>query len=180
MSRLLWGALAGAAVAYCMMRPARVRVEAALDVEPDALLERVAEVEREPELIPFVQRVRVEERRGDSVSYRVDVSVAGIPGWARFLKRFPPGEGRAAWETLDGVIGFRQNGSLTCRREDGRARAVVETETRFDVPLLGPALAHLSRPVLAYAFSKWLEILGEAAKASHLQPFSAASERDRW
>ncbi len=78
MSRLLWVALAGTGITYLATRPARVRVEAVLDAEPDSLLDLVAQVEREPEFIPFVQQVRVEERRSHAVTYRVDVNVAGI------------------------------------------------------------------------------------------------------
>ncbi len=166
---LLWGALAGAATAYLATRPARVRVIAELDAEPEDLLKLVAQVEREPEFIPFVQNVQLEGREGDSVRYHVETCVGGIPGWARFYKRIQPNEGRAEWHTLEGMGGFQQRGRLTSEWRAGRAHTEIQTTTQFALPVLGPILSHLSRPFLAYAFARWLMNL-EAA-------LSDASER---
>ncbi|MBW3622694.1 MAG: hypothetical protein KY468_04715 [Armatimonadetes bacterium] len=162
---LKWGLLAGAAYAYCSLRPARVKVSSSMPGDPDELLRLVAQVEREPELIPFVIHVQVEGREDEEVQYRVDVGVAGIPGWARFRKRIRPEEGYAEWTTLDGVLEFDQRGRIVCDPVPGRPDRFITTvtaETRFRLPLLGSVLAHASRPFLTYTFSAWLQNL-EAA-----------------
>ena len=160
---IVGGALTGAYCAFFASRPARVRATSPVISDPEALLDLVAQVEREPEFIPFVQHVRVEDRTGDTVRYRVEVSVAGIPGWARFQKAIRPQEGRADWTTLDGMFGFDQEGRFVCERGEGGTRVVITATTRFRLPVLGPLLAHASSPVLAYAFSRWLENLDAAA-----------------
>jgi len=182
----LWGVLAGAAYALLATRPARVRVSESLEAAPEDLLRAVAEVEREPEWIPFVEVVRVEDRErgaafgepsdgsdadtedhgGETVRYRVETRVAGLPGWARFHKRIDPSEGRAEWRTLDGMLGFRQRGRLVCERRSDCTFASIRATTRFQAPLLGPLLAHLSRPFLAYAFSAWLRNLDAAVRSA--------------
>src|SRR4051812_3870717 len=101
-SSLLWGALGGAAYVYLATRPSRVQVVKSLQADPEALIRLVGEVEREPEFIPWVQSVKVEDRREGSVRYRVTVNVSGMPGWARFQKQILPESGRAEWQTLEG------------------------------------------------------------------------------
>jgi hypothetical protein len=160
---IVGGTLAGAYCALLASRPARVRVASPVLSDPETLLDLVAQVEREPELIPFVQHVRVEDRADDTVRYRVEVIAAGIPGWARFQKAIRHREGRADWTTLDGMLGFDQEGRFVCERGGGGTRVVISATTRFKLPVLGALLAHASSPVLAYAFSRWLENLDAAA-----------------
>ena len=203
---LPWGFAGGALYAWLASRPARLDITAALGADPDDLLHLVAAVESEPDLIPFVTAVQVEERatypgpdpvamkdaaslprdgvaapgvpparqeatgraaeamRGEAtVSYRVETRVMGVPGWARFRKRIDPEVGRADWHTVDGMAGFRQRGSLAFDRRAGCTWARLRAETAFRLPVLGPLVAHLSRPVLAYAFSQWLRNLDAAA-----------------
>lgn len=157
--RLLWGAVFGGVWAYCATQPARVRVTAVQDVEPEPLLDLVSQVEREPEFIPTVQDVQVEDRLGETVRYRVEVQALGIPAWARFQKRIRPDEGWAVWFTLEGMLGMEQRGRFYSIREGGHTLTTIDTETRFNLPLLGPLLAHGSRPFLSFAFAAWLRNL---------------------
>jgi hypothetical protein len=174
--RVLWlaGAAAGAFCAYWMTRPAQFCVTSVSDADPEALLDLVSQVEREPEFVPSVTSVKVEERQGDSVRYRVETRIAGAPGWARFRKSIRPIEGVAEWETLEAAFGFRQTGILICERENQRTVTSVQTETACEIPALGPALARLSVPFLAPIFLKWVKNLEAAAESPAFTPTASA------
>ena len=163
---LLWGALAGAAYAVMATRPARIRISVPAEGSPEDLMHLVEQVEREPELIPFVEAVKVRSRDEDSVQYRVEVSVGGIPGWAEFHKRICPEEGHAEWVTCEATLHFDQRGRIFCEEKEGKRFLSLVTDTRFHLPVVGQILAHLSTPVLTYAFGEWLFRLNRAVSAN--------------
>jgi hypothetical protein len=173
--RVLWiaGAAAGAFCAYWAMRPAQFCVTSVSDADPKDLLDLVAQVEREPELVPSVTSVNVEERRGDAVQYRVETRIMGAPGWALFRKRINTPEGYAEWETLAAAYGFRQTGLLICERENERTITTVQTENSYRIPVIGPALAHLCTPFLAPIFLKWIKNLETACESASSKDLSA-------
>ena len=149
--------------AILLSRPvARTRVTATLRSLPRVLLARVERVEEEPRVIPFVRSVDVERRGADDAVYLVRVCAAGVAGWARFHKRFDRVANQAHWSTLDGFLAFEQTGSISFISDpDGRTLAVVETRTRFALPVVGRAMAQACRPWLAAAFAEWLARLDD-------------------
>jgi hypothetical protein len=163
---LLVGAAAGAFYVYWATRPAQFRLTSVSDADPESLLDLVSQVEREPEFVPTVTSVEVEKREGDTVQYRVETRIAGVPGWARFRKRVSVAEGSAEWETLDGAYGFRQAGLLVCERENQRTVTTVQTETACSIPVIGPVLAHFSTPFLTPIFLNWIKNLESATESA--------------
>lgn len=170
-----WAALVGGAYALLASRPSCVRVSVPVEADPESLLNLVAQVEREPEFIPFVEAVQVERREGEEMRYRVEVRAAGIPGWARFQKSVRPADGRAEWTTLDGVLGFDQRGRFVWEGHSAGGTVTVTTTTRFHLPLIGPILAHLSAPALAFAFTAWVKNLDAAVNPASRKEGKPAS-----
>ncbi len=172
MDKRLWGALAGvAAYAFLASRPSRVTVTREMDAHstPQAWLDLVADVEREPEFIPFVTRVDVEDRRGEWTRYVVRLNGAGVTGWMRFEKRVRAegaDAGEATWRSMGGTLGAGQWGRLTVTRRDERIRVTARATTRFAAPFIGPLLTHASAPFVVYAFMKWLETMERELQAS--------------
>lgn len=145
--------------------PFRMEIRRVSDADPEAVLNRVARVENEPELIPGVQAVHVEEREENRVQYRVIAGFLGVSTWARFIKTVDHAAGEARWETLEGAMGFRQSGVLTCRREEGRTIMRLRAETCFEHPVAGPFLK-LGSLALLPIYEQWLKNL-ETAVALH-------------
>jgi hypothetical protein len=178
MKRISWigGVLAVVGYLWLKDKPARSEAAVASDADPGAILKLVEQVEREPEFIPAVRSVRLERRDGNEAVYRVEAKIAGVPGSARFRKRVIERESRAEWTTLEGVLGFRQDGGLDVRRSDGRTVVSVRAETRFLTPVVGPFLARLSAPFLTLQFRLWLQNLSREAQATRSEAAPARGE----
>lgn len=159
-SKLFWGmglGFAAAVAALSRRKTDRVEVRHTLPAPPEEVVALIAQVEREPELIPGVQSVTVLERGPGWARYRV-----GLAGgaWVRYHKTWEAC--RIAWTSEDGTLGVRQTGLMRLTGREGYTDVEMTVETAFDAAGIGALAAAGSHPFAAYAFRAWMENLGRA------------------
>lgn len=177
---LFFGAGASEAVRLSGWRaPLCLTVDSA--ASPAALAALVRAVEREPEFVPGVRRVRVLERGpgeagsltaegvGDGwVRYEVEGTYGGLPWRVQFCKEWEA-DRRFVWRTEGGTGRPEQWGELALRPLEGGTRLELRAWTRSALPLLGGAGSLLVNPLfLGPTFSGWLGNLARAAEAGGL------------
>jgi ribosome-associated toxin RatA of RatAB toxin-antitoxin module len=159
--KVFWGATLGFAVGMLAVlsrhEKDRIEIDHTLPAPPERVIDLVAQVEREQELIPGVHGVEVLQRGPDCVRYRVDLAGGA---YALYCKTWEAD--RIAWNSEGGTFGLKQTGMMRLAPLDGGTQVHLTVETSFETPGLGRLATAGSHPFAAYAFHAWLENLGRA------------------
>lgn len=161
-NKAIWGGglglgLAAALAVLARRKVARVEIHRTLPASPEEVSALIGQVEREPEFIPAVRRVRVWERGVCWARYRVDLAGGA---WMRYLKTW--GGGRVAWVSEGGTLGARQTGEMRLTERENATDVRLAVETAFSAPGIGPLATAASIPFATCAFSAWLKNLARA------------------
>lgn len=164
---IIGAAAAGTLTALRFIRGCRLHVpiemERETDLSPEDIINQIAHVEREPELIPFVRSVEILESGNDFARYRVCGQTYGLPWWIQYKKTWDYETGTVKWWSEKGAYGFQNVGRLTIRKADGRN--IIRLDAGFSVclPWIGCIIERTICPALHYAFGKWLDRLASGA-----------------
>lgn len=133
----------------------RVEQRHTMPAAPDAVINLVRQVWREPEFIPGVVRVDVLDTAPDSVRYRVHFAGGAFAVYCKTWQ----GD-RIAWNSEDGTLGLVQTGMMRLTPENGVTHVHLTVQTAFDAPVVGTVAAAGSHLYAAPAFRAWLVNLG--------------------
>lgn len=158
---VLGAAVIGIARALRRGRHVRLEMEQATRLDADVIISRVADVQNEPALIPFVESVEIHERTPQSVLYTVWGHVFGIPWWMRFIKSWDYGRNTVSWHSEDGSYGIESTGRLSVVTGRDGNRILLTTGYSVNMPVGARFAERAMKPVLAYALGVWLKRLSQ-------------------
>jgi len=147
------------AISRAMLRRPHVRLEINKEtsLSPEAVIGQVTAVQKEPDLIPFVKAVEVLEQDLNSVRYIVRGSTFGVPWCMRYNKSWDYESGTVRWFSEQGSYGLRNVGRLRVDVQPSGNVIRLATGYSVDYPGVGRTMEALIRPILSYAFGRWLD-----------------------